>query len=222
MSQLDTEESGGVGGHGTGQSRTEAGEEGLEATASVQLADHTTKGDVALGSLEARLDGVDGEDGNPHGDTGGATGSDDGTNAEVAGGLAGDGVLGAKSALDVLVGGKVRGGTRAVTGESSDAAAENGAHTTLLVELADDVETAAVLGLLARGEGLLTLDLEDDLDALKGGGNGRHGDGGKETSGGDLADGEAVRANRGDVADYRLADTIAPEGNGDWKIQVNT
>lgn len=215
MSQLDTQEGGGVGRDGTGQGRTEAGEEGLEAAAAVELADDTTKSDVALGGLEARLDGVDGEDGNPHGNTGSTTGGDDGADAEVAGGLAGDGVLGAEGALDVLVGGKVGGGAGAVAGEGGDAAAEDGADAALLVELADDVEAAVVFGLLAGAEGLLALDLEDDLDALKGGGDGGHGDGGEETGGGDLADGEAVWADLGDAADYLLADTVAPEGDGD-------
>lgn len=216
VGQLNTEERRGVGGHGSRQGGTEAREEGLEATLAVQLADGAAEGDVALGSLEARLDSVDGEDGDPHGDTGGGSGAGDGRQAELAGGLAGDGVLGAEGALDVLVGGKVGGRAGTVAGKGGGAAAEDAAHTALTIELADDIETTAVLGLLAGGELLLALDLQDDLDALEGGGDGGHGDGGEETGGGGLSDGQTVGGDGGDVADELLAEVVAPEGNSDF------
>lgn len=217
VSQLDTQECSSIGRDGTGEGRTESGEECLVAATAVNLANDAAEGDVAFGRLEARLDGVNGEDGDPHGDAGGTTGGDDGAEAQVAGGLAGDGVLGAEPALDVLVGGEVRGGAGPVAGESGDAAAEDGAQAALTVELADDVDAAAVLWLLAGGKRLLALNLENNLDALKGGGDGGLGDGGEEAGGGDLADGEAVGADAGDAADNLLADTISPERNGDCK-----
>lgn len=188
VSQLDTQERGRVGRHGTSQRRAEAREEGLVAAAGVQLPDDAAQRHVALGRLQARLDRVDGEDGDPHGDTGRTTGGDDGAEAQLARGPAGDGVLGAEAALDVLVGGKVAGGAGAVAGERGDAAAEDAAHAALLVELADDVDAAVVLGLLARRERFLALDLKDDLDALKGRRDGGHGNGGEKTGGGHLGD----------------------------------
>lgn len=215
VGQLDTQESRRVGGHGTGEGGTEAGEEGSVTALAVEATDDAADGDVALGGLEAGLDGVDGEDGDPHGDTGGGAGAGDGHEAELAAGLAGLGVDGGHAALDVLVGGEVGGGAGPVAGEGGDAAAEDAAHAALLVQLADDVDAAVVLGLLAGRERLLALHLEDDLDALKGRGDGRHGDGGEEARGGDLANRQAVGADGGGGADDLLADVVTPEGDGD-------
>lgn len=219
MSQLDTQEGGGVGRHGTRQRRADTGEEGLETTLAVQLLDDSANGHARLRArLQTALDGVDGEDGDPHGHTSTSTGNGNGRQTQLAVGLAGDGVLGGKLLLDVLVGGKVGGGTGAVASEGGNAATEDGADAALLVEVANDVNGAVVLGLLAGLEDLLALDLEDDLDALKGGGNGSHGNGGQETGGGDLANGEgAVGVGSGEVADDLLADIITPEGDGDWE-----
>ena len=90
-----------------------------------------------------------------------------------------------------------------------------------MVELADDVEAAAVFWLLAGFERLLALDLEDDFDALKGGGDCGHGDGGEETCCGDLGDGEAVGGgDGGDGGDDLFADVVAPEGDGNYSLSV--
>lgn len=214
VSQLDTQEGGGVGGHGSAQSRTEAREEGLDTSLSVELADDASQRDVALGGLQTRLDGIDGEDGNPHGNTGSTTCSHDGGNAQLARGVA-VGVLGAELGLDDLVRGKVTGGSGTITGERGEGAAEDGADAALLVELADDVAGAAVLGLLAGRELLLALDLQNNLDALEGGRDGRHGDGREEAGGRGLGDGEAVGADGADARDDLLAEIVAPEGHGD-------
>lgn len=215
VGQLDTEEGSGVGGNSTGQSRTETREESPVTALAVEVTDDAAERDVALGGLEAGLDGVDGEDGDPHGDAGGGTGAGDGLEAQLSGWLAGDGVLGAQGALDVLVGGEVGGRSGTVTGESGKAAAEDAADTTFAVELADNVEAAVVFGLLAGCEGLLALNLQDDLDTLKWGGNGGHGNGRQETGGGDLADAQAIRADGAGGGDNLLADIVTPEGDGD-------
>lgn len=197
MSQLDTQKRSSIGWNSTSQRRSETREEGLVATLSVELTNNTTQRDVALGSLQTRLDSIDREDGDPHGYTGSSSGAGNCGEAQLASGLSSNGILGAQFALDVLVGGEVGGGAGTVTGQSGNAAAEDAAQTALAVQAAGDVEAAAVLGLLAGGEGLLALDLEDDLDALKGGGDGGHGDGGEETGGGDLSNREAFGANGG-------------------------
>lgn len=215
MRQLDAQEGGGVGGDGPRQGRAEAGKEGPDAALGVQLADDAADGDVALGGLQARLDGVDGEDGDPHGDSGGGTGAGDGGQAELAAGLAGGRVDGGQAALDVLVGGEVCGAPGPVAGQGCGAAAEDGAHAALAVQLAHDVQAAVVARLLARGEALV-LDLQDDLYALEGGGDGGHRDGGEEARGRDLGNGEgAVGGGLGRAADDGLAQVVAPEGDGD-------
>ncbi|ROW04447.1 hypothetical protein VMCG_05012 [Cytospora schulzeri] len=185
----------------------ESREEGPDPTPPVHLPDDAPDGDVpALGRLQPRLDRVDGEHGDPHGDARGGAGTRHGREAELAAGPARVRVQGRQPPLDVLVGGEVGGAAGAVPGEGGGRAAEDGAGAALGVQLADDVEPARVPGLLAGLE-LLVLDLEDDLDALEGGGDGGHGDGGEEAGGGDLADGErgAGRRGGGDGLDYGLA-----------------
>lgn len=215
VSQLNTKEGGGVGGHGTGQGGTEAGEEGLVTSLAVQLPDDTAERDVALSRLQAGFDCVDGEDGDPHGNTSSGTGAGDGCETQLAAGLSGVGVDGSELALDVLVRGEVGGRTRTVTGEGGGTTTEDTAHASLAVQLLDDVEAAAVLGLLAGGELLLALDLEDDLDALKGGRDGRHGDGREEAGGRGLRDGEPLGGDLADASDDLLAEVVTPEGDGD-------
>lgn len=222
MRQLDAQESGGVGGHGSSQGGTEAGEEGLVAALAVQLADDAADGDVALGGLQAGLDGVNGENGDPHGNTRSSSSACHSSQAELAAGLASNRIDGGQTALDILVGGEVGGGTGTVTGEGGGGASEDAADAALAVELADDVDSAVVLGLLAGGQLLLALDLQNDLDALERGGNRRHGDGGEETGGGDLGDGEALGPDGGDGGDELLAEIVAPEGDGDWGGDVST
>lgn len=97
-------------------------------------------------------------------------------------------VRGRHLAFDVLVRGEVGGGARPVAGEGHGAAAEDAADAAVGVELAHDVEAAGVAGLFAGGELFLALDLEEDFDALEGGGDESHGDGGEESGRGDLAD----------------------------------
>jgi hypothetical protein len=48
VSQLDTEESSGIGGHGTSKGGTETREEGLDAALAVQLANNAADSDVTL------------------------------------------------------------------------------------------------------------------------------------------------------------------------------
>lgn len=215
MSEFDAQEGRSIGGHGSRQGRAEAREEGLETSLAVELTNDAANRDVALGGLQARLDRVHGEDGDPHGDTSSGAGGSHGGQTQLARWLPRDGILGAELALDVLVGGKVGGGAGPVAGEGGGAAAEDAADAAFAVELADDVEAAAVLGLLAGGELLLALNLEDDLDALKGGGDHGHGDGGEEARGRDLADGVALGGDGRDGADDLLAEVVAPEGHGD-------
>jgi len=61
----------------------------------------------------------------------------------------------------------------------------------------------------------LALDLEEDFDALEGGGYEGLRDGGEETGGGELADGEAGGGDGGEGADEAFAEVVAPEGYGD-------
>lgn len=216
MSQLDAQEGSSVSRHRPSQRRRKPREESLVTTRPVQLLNDTANRHVALGGLQPALDGIDREDGDPHGDTGARASNSNRAQAELAAGLARDGVLGRQRLLDVLVGGKVSGRTGAVAGQSGDGAAEDGAHTALLVELADHVHATRVLGLLAGRELLLALDLQDHLDALKGGGDGGHGDGGEEAGGGDLGNGEvAVGRDGGGGPDDLLAEIVAPEGDSD-------
>lgn len=203
VSQLDTQESSSIGRHSSSQSRAKAGEESFNATLSVEFANDTTQRDVALGSLQTRLDGINREDGNPHGDASTTTSGNDGGDAQLAG-LASDGVLGGEGALDVFVGSKVTGGTGAVTSQRGDGAAEDAADSAFLVQLADDVDAAVVLWLLAGRELFLALDLQDDLDAFKGGRDCRHGDRAEESGRRDLRNAQAVGAHGAHRADYLL------------------
>lgn len=218
MRQLNAQECSSVRRHSTSECRSKAGEESLVATLAVEFANDASDGDVALSGLQTRLDGVNGEDGNPHGHTGTSTGACNGRQAQLASRLASLRVCRAQLALNNLVGGEVSSASGAVTSEGSSAAAEDGAQAALTVELAHDVETTVVLGLFAGRELLLALDLEDDLDALEGGGNGGHGNGGEETGGGELAGREATGADGRGCADDLLAEIVAPEGDGDWKF----
>jgi hypothetical protein len=90
---------------------------------------------------------------------------------------------------------------------------------------------------LARGWWVLALNLEKHFDALKGGCDEGHGNGGKETSGGDLADcvlrGVVLHFDFGNTADEGFAEIVAlscvswyldhihrityPEANGDCR-----
>lgn len=77
--------------------------------------------------------------------------------------------------------------------------------------MADDVEAVCVAGFFPGGEGFLALDLEEDFDALEGGGDEGHGDGGEEAGGGDLGDGEGGVGGGlgGEATDEGFADVIA-------------
>lgn len=211
MSQFNTQEGCRVGRHRSCQGRAETGEEGPVATFAVELAHDTADGDVALGGLQTRLDGVDGEDGNPHGHTGGSACARHSREAQLPRGLARGRINGRHGPLDVLVCGKVGGGAGAVARKRGSAAAEDAADAALAVQLAHDVEASAVLGLLAGLELLLALDLQDDLDALKGGGDGRHGDGGEEAGSRDLRNGQAVGGDGGNIPDELFAKIVTPE-----------
>lgn len=65
------------------------------------------------------------------------------------------------------------------------------------------------------------MDLEEDFDALEGGGDEGHGDGGEEAGGGDLGDGEGCGGGSlgGEGADEGFADVVAlggGEGGLEW------
>lgn len=215
--QLDAQKRRRVRRHRSRQRGPEAREEGLDAALAVELPDDAADAHVALGGLQPALHRVDGEHGDPHGDTGGAARDRDRGQAQVALGQTRDGVLGGESALDVLVGGEVGGAAGHVAGEGGGAAAEDGAHAAFLVELAHDVEAALVLGLLA-GLQALALDLQDHLDALEGRGDDGHGHGAEGARRGDLADGEGRAGDGrrgGEGGDELLAQVEAPERYGD-------
>jgi hypothetical protein len=123
--------------------------------------------------------------------------------------------------LRVFISREIRRGAGPVARERHGRAAENAADAAVLVELADDVDATGVAGFLAGGERLLALDLEEDFDALEGGGDEGHGDGGEEAGGGDLGDGEGGGGGGlgGEGADEGFADVVAlggGEGGLEW------
>lgn len=220
MRQLHAQKGRRVRRHRSRQRRAETREKRAQPALAVDLTDDPANRHIAaLGRLQPRFDRVDREHGDPHGHAGSSTSTRNGRQAELARGLACNRVHRREAALDILVGGKVRGGARAIAGQGGGGPAEDGAHATLAVELADDVDAARIAGFLARLE-LLVLDLQDDFDTLEGGGDGGHGDGGEETGGGDLGDGEGAVGGGygGDGADEVLAYVVAPEGDGDWNF----
>lgn len=189
MRQLHSQKGCRVGRHGSGQRRAKAREERAEPALAVHLANDTAHSHIAaLGRLQPRLDRVDGKHGDPHGHASRRPGARHCRQAKLARGFSGGRVHGGEFPLDVLVRGEVGGRAGPVAGQGGSGAAEDGANAAFAVELADDIDTARVAGLLAWLE-LLVLDLEDDFDALEGGGDGGHGDSGEETGGGDLGDG---------------------------------
>ena len=215
--QLHAQEGCRVRRHGTRQGRANTGEEGLEAAGGMDALDRAADRGAALGRLQTRLDGVDRENGDPHSNTGGTTSSHNSRQRKRAR-ETGLRVLGRQFPLHNLVCSEVGGGAGAVAGEGHGRATEDGANAALLVQLADDVNTARVLGLLAGSELLLALDLEEHLHALERGSDERHGDGGEETGGRNLCDGELVVVDGGEGLDELLANVIAPERNGNWAV----
>ncbi len=83
--------------------------------------------------------------------------------------------------------------------------------------MSHDIYAAGVFGFFAWSELFLALDLKQDFDALKRGGDERHGDGGEEARGADLADAvlrdSVLVGNRREVLDKGFADAVAPEGD---------
>lgn len=185
MRQFDAQERRGVGRDGPRERGSEAGEKGLDTTTSIELSDDGADGNISLGSLEARLDGIDREDGDPHGDTSGATGAGDGHETQLALWFPRGRITGGESALDVLIGGEIGGTPRTITGECGGRAAKDRPQAALGIKLADDVDSALVFRLLAWLE-TLALDLQYDLDPLEGRRDGCHGDRAEETRRGDL------------------------------------
>lgn len=213
LRQFDAQESRRIRWHGSGQRWAQTREERLEPATRMDLPDGARNRRIALRALQPALDRINWEDGDPHSHTSRTTGGHDGRQTQLAG--CAIRVLGGQAALDDLVGGEVGGAARSVAGKGHGGAAEDGADAALFVELANDVEAAAVLWLLAGRELLLTLDLEEHLDTLEGRGNERHGDGGEEAGGGGLRDGELVVVHGADRGDELLADVVTPEGDGD-------
>ena len=140
--------------------RPHARKEGLEPPSPIHLAHHLAHPIrlPLLGPLNPTLDGVDGKDGNPHGHARGPARRHDGRQAQLAAHVPLR-VPGRHGALDVLVRGEIGGRAGPIAREGHARAAEDAAQAAGAVELAYDVEAAAVLRLLARLEGLLALDL---------------------------------------------------------------
>lgn len=219
MRQLDAQERRRIRRHRPRQRRPKAREEGLEATTPIHLPHHAPNADVPLGRLQPTLDRVHREHGDPHGHARRRARRRDRQQAQLPAGLPRRGVYGRQPPLHVLVRGKVGRAAGPVARERGGRPAEDGPHAALAVQLAYDIQAAAVARLLARRE-LLVLHLKDDLDAFKGCRYGRHGDGGEEAGGGDLADGErAGGRGGGECGDEGLAEVIAPEGDGDCVVQ---
>ena len=211
MRQLDPQESRRIRRHRPRHRRREPRKKSPEPPIRVQAPNRATDRRPTFRALQPALDGIDGEDGDPHGDAGARPRDRHGRETELALRLAGDGVFGRQPALHVLVGGEISGGAGPVAGEGHGGAAEDAFDAAFGVELADDVEAVGVAGFLAGGEGFLALDLEEHFDALEGGGDEGHGDGGEEAGGGDLGDGEWGGGGgvRGEAADEGFAHVIA-------------
>lgn len=192
MRQLHTQERRRVRRNSPRQRRAHAREKRPQTAPGIQAADGPADRGPPLGALKPALHRVDGEDGNPHGHASGAARDDDGFQAELPARHAVV-VQGGEFPLDILVGGEVGGGAGPVSSEGHGGTAEDGADAAFFVELANNVGAAGVAGFLAGAEGSLALDLEEDFDALEGGGDEGHGDGGEEAGGGDLGDGEGGR-----------------------------
>jgi len=208
----------GVGRHSSSQSRSESWEESLQSTVTVHRPDGTSNGRSAFSTLHPRLDGINREHRNPHGDTGGTTSSQHSRHGQFARDVP-PLILRSQAAFDVFVGGKVRGGSGTVTRQGHGTTTENTAQTTLLVQLFNDVQSAGVFRLLAGWRRVLALDLEENLDTLEGGGDQGHGDRGEETGGGDLVDGElgsvVFDAHLRKAADDCFTQVVTPEANSD-------
>lgn len=161
-----------------------------------------------LRTLQPALNRIDRKHRDPHGHAGGPPGRHHRRQTQRARRLP-VGILGRHHALDILVGGEVRGAARPVAGERHQRAAEDGADAAFGVELADDVEAAGVAGLFAGAEGFLALDLEEHFDALEGGGDEGHGDGGEEASEGELGDRVGGGRGGGEGVDEAFAHVVA-------------
>jgi len=117
--------------------------------------------------------------------------------------------------LDKFVRREIRRGSGPIPRQRHCAPAKHAAQPAGLIQLPHHVHLARVFWLLAWREGFLALDLEEDFDALEGGGYEGLRDGGEETGGGELADGEAGGGDGGEGADEAFAEVVAPEGYGD-------
>lgn len=177
-------------------------------------------GRAALCALQPALNGIDRENGDPHGNTRGTARHHDGRQRELPG-FTRHGILWCELPLHDFVRSEVTRGAWPVTGKRHGRPTEHGAHAAFLVQLTHDVDAARVFGLLAGGELLLALDLKQDFDALEGSGDERHGDSAEEAGGRDLGDGEGVVFDGGEGGYELLADIIAPEGDGDWNRTVH-
>ena len=205
-------QSGSIGRNSPEKSRTKTGEESLESSSSVQRTDRTANSRPTRVTLQSRLDRIDREDGDPHGNTSTTTGGYNRRNRKFTGSI--PVLIGRRQhSLNVLVRGKVGSGTGTITGQSHGAASKHATDSTFLIQLPHDVQTARVLGLLAGRRRVLALDLQKDLDPLKGSCYQGHGNGGEEPSRRDLGYGEL----RGPIfhgdgrcgADNRFAQIIA-------------
>lgn len=198
----------------TSHSGPDTREESLQATTRMDALDGAADRWPTLRTLQPGFDGVDGENGDPHGDTRSTTGDHDGRHAQRAG-LSCRGVFGREFPLDNLVGCKVKGRTGPVTRECHGRATEHGANAALLVQLPYDVDAARVLWLLARCALLLALNLQEHLDTLERGGDDGLRDGAEESGGRDLSDAELVVLDFRQARHELFADIVAPERHGD-------
>lgn len=207
MRQLHAQERRRIRRHRPRHRRRNAREKRTQTASAVKLPDRTADSRVSLRALQAALDRVDRENGDPHRHARRAASSHDGRDAQLAG-LAVR-VLGRESALDRLVRCEIGRGAGPVARQRHHRPAVDGANAAFLVQLADHVHAAGVFGLLAGCEGLLPLDLEEHFYALEGCGDERHRDGGEEACGAHLAHAVLLVFYGAEGFDELFADAVA-------------
>ena len=207
LRHLDTNEHGGIGREGSRHGRAKALEERANTVSGDGVPSAVQEAAVrALRStLVARLDRVGGDGNSPHGHAGKTTCGDGVGNVQVVHASA----LGGKRPLGDFVGSEVGRASGTITRERGTRALEDGADTTLLVQLAHHVARATVLG----GTSRLALQLQQHLDALSRSSHQRGWHGTKETGKPELTEREVlVRALRRRGVHNLLAQVVGQEG----------
>lgn len=201
LSNLHTNEGGSVGWERSGQSWTHTWEEGLDTTLAVDLLGGSSDRNVDVGRLLGRLDGVNWENTEPHGNTSKTTGNRNGTQRQV---LTWSGQL----LLQDLVGSKVKSRTWTVSGQSSSGTLENGSDTTGLVHLSND----------RTHSGLLTVsNLHHNLDSLEWSSDQSSWNSRDETSSRGLTNSKVLGLLASVRTDNLLTHVVTPEGNSEHR-----